>query len=374
MLSFVKKFLKLEAASGIMLMGVALCAVFAANSPFAGTYEAFVHWPLGGVPLSHSINDGLMSIFFLVVGMEIKREITGGELSSLSQALMPCIAALAGVMVPALIYLYFNGSLASARGWAIPSATDIAFSLGVLALFGSRVAPSLTVFLMSVAVIDDLAAVIIIALFYTEQLSAEALLVAALCMAALFGCNRGGVKHVAVYLLIGAALWVAVLKSGVHPTVAGVLLGAFIPGRTGERLIHALHPWVAFGVVPLFAFVNAGVPLSGIGMDGLLQPVPLGIALGLLFGKPIGIFGASWLMVRLRIAKLPAQSGWLEFLAVSMLAGIGFTMSLFIGFLAFGDSQPLVRLGVLTGSLLSAVAGGLVMALAIARKKVKIST
>jgi Na+:H+ antiporter, NhaA family len=363
---FIKRFLELESAGGLALMAAALVAMAAANSPLAESYAA-----LATPSVTFWINDGLMSLFFLLVGLEIKRELREGELSTRAQAMLPCVAALAGVVAPALIYMYFTGGTQWTNGWAIPSATDIAFSLGVLSLLGSRVNPALKIFLMAVAVIDDIAAIVIIAGFYTDHLRGEALAAALLCAAALWACNRRGVARAWPYLLLGFLMWLATLASGVHATVAGVALGLLMPVEPlGKRMIGMLHPWVVFGVMPVFALANAGVPLAGMLEGSLAHPVSQGIALGLFFGKQAGIFLAVWLMVRLKLAPMPAGAGWLEIYAVSLLAGIGFTMSLFIGTLAFQDSdlQFYTRLGVICGSLFSALFGSLTMWLAIRRK------
>ncbi len=359
---FITRFLALEAAGGLVLMIAAAAAMVAANSPFAGSYQSLV-----APPVALWINDGLMSVFFLLVGLEIKREMKEGELSTRAQALLPVVAALAGVAMPAVIYMYFNGGTPDARGWAIPSATDIAFSLGVLSLFGSRVSPGLKIFLMAVAVIDDIAAIIIIAGFYTDHLRIEALAAALACAVLLWACNRRGVNKLLPYMVIGFAMWGAMFMSGVHPTVAGVLLGLLMPVEgLGKKMIDVLHPWVVYGIMPLFAFANAGVALGAVSHEDMMHPVTLGIAAGLFFGKQAGIFGAVWLMARLRLASPPA--GWLEVYAVSALAGIGFTMSLFIGGLS-GVPEISMRLGVLTGTLFAAIFGSVMMWLAIRAKK-----
>lgn len=370
-----KEFLKLESASGILLCIAAALACVAANSPLASYYEAFLHLQLTvtvndfglSKGLIHWINDGLMAIFFLLVGLEIKREVLEGELSSLSQAVLPVVAALGGVACPALIYTYFNGGDPEAlRGWAIPSATDIAFSLGVLALLGSRIPFALKVFLTTVAVADDLAAIVIIALFYTEQLSVSALAVGTAGTAVLIALNRFGVRTIAAYVLVGVVIWFSVLKSGVHATLAGVIIGFCIPHRTRKdepclvrQMEHALHPWVAYAILPLFAFANAGISFEGISLGSLTQPVPLGIIAGLFIGKQVGIFTTAWLLIRAGFARLPEGASWRQFYGVCILAGIGFTMSLFIGTLAFEASgrEAEIRLGVLSGSLLSAAIG-----------------
>jgi len=314
------------------------------------------------------INDGLMAIFFFLVGLEIKREVLKGELSSLSKISLPLFAAFGGILIPALVYLGFNYTdPVTVQGWAIPAATDIAFALGILALLGNRVPVSLKILLLAVAIIDDLAAIIIIALFYTENLSLTALSWAAVGIAVLFAMNRAKVMRILPYALVGTLVWVAVLKSGVHATLAGVITAFAIPlARPAPdkpspltRAEHGLHIWVAFLILPLFAFANAGVSLKGLSPADLLSPVPLGIAAGLFIGKQIGVFSACWIAVKLGFARLPEGAGWIHVWAVACLTGVGFTMSLFIGTLAFDDPAQLngVRLGVLMGSILSGVMG-----------------
>jgi NhaA family Na+:H+ antiporter len=374
----VRTFLRLESASGIILMAAAAVAILLANSPLSGLYRALLQVEgvarIGSLglekPLLLWINDGLMAIFFLLVGVEVKREIREGQLASPSQIALPGIAALGGLVVPALIYVALNRSDPVAfNGWAIPAATDIAFALGVLFLLGQRIPVALKLLLMTIAIFDDLAAILIIAVFYSTDLSLVALLLAALALGTLAVLNRSGVERIAAYVIVGVALWIFVLKSGVHATLAGVALAFAIPWwPRGEdsasplhHLEHALHPWVAFGILPLFAFANAGVSLAGVSLGTLLQPVPLGIAAGLFVGKPLGVFGAVWLAVRLRVAQLPERVGWAALYGMAALCGIGFTMSLFIGSLAFEHGGPgygtPVRLGILAGSLLSAVWG-----------------
>ncbi len=365
MIRFIRDFLHLETSSGIVLMAAAALALLVANSPLAPQYET-----LTGSFLSHVINDGLMVIFFLVIGIEIKREMIEGELSTTAQAVLPGVAALGGVLLPALIYGWFNWGQDTMRGWAIPSATDIAFSLGVLALFGNRIPHSLKTFLMAVAVMDDLAAVLIIGLFYTETLSVPMLVAATACASLLLAMKRRKVERLLPFLLLGVIMWGATLMSGIHATVAGVVLGLLLPKRHGETVMKKCHGLVAFGIVPLFAFANAGVPLAGLALEQVTSPVTSGIALGLFFGKQLGIFIAAWLLIRLGLARLPSDTGWAAFYAVCMIAGIGFTMSLFIGSLAFQtvELQLYTRLGVLMGSLASALLGALLLAL-VTRKK-----
>ncbi|MFW0776712.1 MAG: Na+/H+ antiporter NhaA [Rickettsiales bacterium] len=357
----IREFLKLEASGGIILMATAMMAMALANSIFAQQYEAWLK------PLHYPINDGLMVIFFLLIGLEIKREIVEGELSTLKKAALPLVGALGGVVLPAAIYAYFNWGTDEMRGWAIPCATDIAFSLGIVALFGSKLNSSLKIFLMALAVIDDLVAVLIIAIFYTSNLSFPALGVATGCMLVLWAMNRSNVAKLLPYMLVGIVLWAAVLQSGVHATIAGVLLGLIIPVALGKKAIHTLHPWVAFGIMPLFAFANAGVPLDGITTDHLMSPMPLGIIAGLFVGKQLGIFAFSWVAVKTKMADMPIGVNWLQFYAIGMIAGIGFTMSLFIGGLAFTDPllQIETRLGVIVGSLLSAMFGAFLLWLAL---------
>jgi len=365
-----------EAAGGLALMAAALAALVASNSPLAALYDGFLNIPVGvrvgplaiDKPLLLWINDGLMTVFFFLVGLEIKRELLRGELSTFGQAVLPALAAAGGMAVPAAIYTAINaGDSAALRGWAIPTATDIAFSVGVLALLGSRIPASLKIFLLALAIIDDLGAIVIIALFYTEHLSPDSLLPAAAGVAVLWGLNARGISRPAPYVLTGLFIWVCVLKSGVHATLAGVAVALAVPLRPDtpgqpsllEQLEESLHPWVAFAVLPLFAFANAGVSLQGLSLAKLLQSVPLGIALGLLVGKPLGIVGATWLAVKGGLAPRPEGASWRQILGIGMLGGIGFTMSLFIGTLAFPDPvhAAQLRLGVLAGSIVSAVVG-----------------
>ncbi len=375
-----REFLRLEAASGIILVIAAALAMIVANSPLGHFYTALFDIPVavqvGGLgiakPLLLWINDGLMAVFFLLVGLEIKREIREGELSSRDQALLPCIAALGGMIVPAVIYAALNWDDEEAlRGWAIPTATDIAFALGVLALLGSRVPISLKVYLTALAIIDDLGAIVIIALFYTANLSVESLALSGIALVVLFVLNKMRVMRLSAYVLVGIALWVFVLKSGVHATLAGVALAMAIPTRDPadpersplREVEHQLHVWVAYGILPLFAFANAGVSLAGISVAALFEPLPLGIALGLLLGKQIGVFGATWLAVKTGVGRMPEGTTWAQIYGAAILAGIGFTMSLFIGTLAFvGNEQAAqVRIGVLGGSIVAALAGYFVL-------------
>ena len=390
-----QEFLRLEAAGGLVLMAAATLALLIANSPVAGHYTALLELPLevrlGALelakPLSLWINDGLMAVFFFLVGMELKREVVEGHLSSWRQASLPAFAAVGGMLAPASLYAVLNwGDAAAMKGWAIPTATDIAFALGVLSLLGSRVPTALKAFLLSVAIFDDLGAIIVIALFYTAKLSLAALAVAAGLIVVLALLNRLGVTRTAAYVLVGIPLWIAVLKSGVHATLAGVVLAMFIPLRGSatspspdapesplRHLEHTLHPWVAFGVLPVFAFANAGVPLMGLSINDVAHPVPLGIVGGLFLGKQIGILTLCWLATRLRLASLPEEVNWWQLHGTALLCGIGFTMSLFIASLATeqgGDAAQLglERLGILLGTFLSGVAGYLVLRAALSRR------
>ena len=382
-LNALREFLRLESASGILLVIAGACAMVIANSPLLDLYQALLQTPIkvqvGNVLFDKTlliwINDLLMAIFFLLVGLEIKREVVAGELSERAKVALPAIAALGGMIVPAAIYAWFNWhDPVGIRGWAIPSATDIAFALGVLSLFGERVPVGLKIFLMTLAVLDDLGAIVIIALFYSSDLSLQSLTLAAIALVGLYALNRAGVTRVAPYVLVGIALWVFVLKSGVHATLAGVVTALFVPatdpGHPGhppsQRLEHALHPWVAFGILPLFAFANAGVNLSGMSLGKLLEPIPLGILLGLFVGKQVGVFTFAWLAVKSGLARLPDGVNFRQVYGAAILCGIGFTMSLFIGMLAFentasGEVIITDQLGILAGTLLSAVFGSLVL-------------
>jgi NhaA family Na+:H+ antiporter len=369
-------FLAAESAGGIVLMLAALAALIVANSPLYPLYSSTLHSYVAGLSIEHWINDGLMAIFFLLVGLEIKRELLIGQLSNWSARALPGFAALGGMLAPALIYLAINrDSPETMAGWAIPAATDIAFALGVLSLLGKRVPPSLKIFLAALAILDDLGAVVIIALFYTGDLSLPMLSAALAAIGVLIALNRLGVRHLLPYVVVGIALWYFVLQSGVHATLAGVTLALCIPlGNAANahespllKLEHVLQPWVAFAVVPIFGFANAGVSLAGMGVDNLLDPVPLGVALGLLAGKQIGVMALAALAVGLRLATLPAGSNWLQLYGVALLCGIGFTMSLFIGNLAFPGAAQLVdevKIGVLAGSLLAGIGGALVLKIA----------
>lgn len=369
--SALREFLESEAAGGILLMIAATLAMLVANSPWSSNYFTWLHEKAGPLSVHHWINDALMAIFFLLVGLEIKREFVDGHLSTWADRRLPVIAAAAGMIVPALVYLgVTRGDPALARGWAIPAATDIAFAIGVLALLGSRAPASLKLFLTAVAIVDDMGAVAIIALAYTDAISGAALLAALVIMGAMMALNRGGFVRLRWYLPLAGLLWVAVFLSGVHATIAGVLAALTIPIKPTpgapdaessplHRLEHLLQKPVAFGIVPLFGFANAGVSLTGIGTGALLGPLPLGVALGLFAGKQLGIFSSVWLSVKFGLADQPAHASWRQVYGVSLLCGIGFTMSLFIGGLAFSDpaTGDSVKIGVLMGSVLAAVSG-----------------
>lgn len=376
--STLRRFLDGEASGGLVLMAVAALAILTANSSFAETYFDALHIYLGPLSLQHWINDALMAVFFLLVGLEIKREMLDGQLSSWSRRILPGAAAAGGMLFPALIYVAFNWSDPSAlRGWAIPTATDIAFALGVISLFGSRVPSSLKIFLAALAIIDDLGAVIVIALFYTADLNLWALGGTAVVLAVLYGLNRSKVIALWPYLMLGVGLWVLVFASGVHATLAGVMLALTIPLKptpgTPEaddaesplhRLENALHKPVAFLIVPMFGFANAGVSLAGLSMDVFAEPLTMGIAGGLMLGKLIGVMGTVAVLVKLGVAYLPASASWGQMAGTSLLCGIGFTMSLFIGLLAFDDPsvQDHVKIGILLGSLVSGVLGAICLA------------
>ncbi len=367
-----RNLLNSEAAGGVILMAAAVLALAVANSPLAPAYFGALKTYVLGLSILHWINDALMAVFFLLVGLEIKRELLDGQLRTWPDRALPGIAALGGMIVPAAIYAGLNwGSPETLRGWAIPAATDIAFALGVLALLGPRVPVSLKVFLTALAILDDLGAVVIIAVFYTADVSIPALLGCLLVLGVLVALNRAGVQRLLPYLTAGAVLWYLVLLSGVHATVAGVLLACTVPltptpGRPEAsecaliRLEHAIQPWVAFAIVPVFGFANAGVSFAGFSASALLEPVPLGIALGLFLGKQLGIFACAWAVIRTGLADVPAHATWTQLYGVALLCGIGFTMSLFIGLLAFPGSETLqdeVKLGVLVGSVASALCG-----------------
>ncbi len=368
------EFIRLESAGGILLLLAAIFALLLANSPVAGWYESLLNTPVAILigdlnihkPLLLWINDGLMAVFFFLIGLEIKREFVEGELSSPSQIVLPALGAAGGMIVPAGIYAWMNwGNSVALEGWAIPVATDIAFALGLLSLFGSRVPTSLKVFLLTLAIFDDLAAIIIIALFYTDNLSVQALSAAAAALVLAIFLNKIGVKRVSAYVLIGIVLWVAVLKSGVHATLAGVVIALCVPMRDHQggsplrELEHDLHGPVAYAILPIFALANAGVALSGVTMSTLMDPVTLGVVLGLFVGKPVGILLFVGAAIALKFVRLPNDMGWSHIIGVSFACGIGFTMSLFIAGLAFdhggGEYFANDRLGILFGSVLSAI-------------------
>jgi len=392
MQSMLRNFLKLESAAGIVLIVAAALAMIAANSPAAGLYGIFLNTPvevrIGDLevakPLFLWVNDGLMAVFFFLVGLELKREVMEGELSDMSKVLLPAIGAIGGIVVPIAIYVWINaGDPEAMRGWAIPAATDIAFALGLLMLLGSRVPISLKVFLVSLAIFDDIGAIVIIAIFYTLDLSILALIISSICLAVLGIMNWRGVSKVASYILVGVVMWTAVLKSGVHATLAGVALAAFIPMRDSNdssksplrMLEHDLHSVVAYGVLPMFAFVNGGIDLAGVSFESMMHSVPLGIAAGLFVGKQVGIFVLCMLAIKLGLAKMPDGANWGSLYGVSVLCGVGFTMSLFVGSLAFenvlfGPDQVFdERLGIIVGSILSAVLGFLVLHLTLPKAK-----
>lgn len=385
----VSKVLHSKTAPGILLCLSALTALVFANTSLQDLYAGFKNIPVvfqAGAfiidkPLLLWINDGLMAIFFLLIGLEIKRELLEGHLSSRDKAILPAIAALGGLTVPALIYAYINWNDAVAiNGWAIPAATDIAFALGIMMILGDRVPTALKVCLVAIAIIDDLAAVIIIALFYTAEISVQSLLLAGLGLSIALFMNVRKVTNLGPYVMVGLFIWACVLKSGVHATLAGVALGLLIPlkvknedGKSPLKVMeHALHPWVAFGVIPIFAFANAGVSFAGITMETFMQPVTLGIMLGLFLGKQIGVMTITWLACTIKICRLPDGVTWQQYYGMALLTGIGFTMSLFIGTLAFTDVEMAtpVRLGVLSGSFLSAMAGIAILLLT-TKQKVK---
>ena len=372
-----------EAGGGLVLMASAALALVVANSPLAETYFAALKAYVGPLSLLHWINEALMAVFFLLVGLEIKREVLDGQLRTWPDRILPGLAAVGGMAAPALVYAAVNwSSPGTLRGWAIPAATDIAFALGVLALLGSRVPVSLKVFLTALAIIDDLGAVLIIALFYTADLSLPMLGGAGVTLAILFGLNKAGVGRLWPYLLLGLVLWVFVLKSGVHATVAGVLLAMTVPLRLSvgkpddptsplHVLEHAIHPWSAYLILPIFGFANAGVSLAGFEPRMLLDPVTLGVALGLVLGKQIGVFGFVLAAVKLGLAQRPARANWGQIYGVALLCGVGFTMSLFIGLLAFANAPALeaeVKVGVLAGSIVCMLAGALVLLAAAPRR------
>ncbi|MFY9075405.1 Na+/H+ antiporter NhaA [Malaciobacter mytili] len=379
----IEDFIKKESSAGIVLIFVTIAALILKNTDFSSIYDAFLHTPVeirfGALniakPLLLWINDGLMAIFFFLIGLEVKRELLEGHLSSVKQITLPAIAAVGGMVVPALVYVYFNiGDEVAMRGWAIPTATDIAFALGILSLLGSRVPVSLKIFLMALAIIDDLGAIVVIALFYTTDLSITSIVIASVALVGLIALNRFKVIKPAAYILLGVILWVSVLKSGVHATLAGVALAFTIPLKSRDEngkefsmlkeMEHSLHYWVIFLILPLFAFVNAGVDLRNISIDQLATSVPLGIMLGLFLGKQIGVFGLSYIAIKLKLATLPEGANFKQLYGVAILTGIGFTMSLFVDSLAFTDDSLFAftdKLAILLGSFISGIFGYLVL-------------
>ncbi|MFV0562909.1 Na+/H+ antiporter NhaA [Malaciobacter mytili] len=379
----IEDFIKKESSAGIVLIFVTIAALILKNTDFSPIYDAFLHTPVeirfGALniakPLLLWINDGLMAIFFFLIGLEVKRELLEGHLSSVKQITLPAIAAVGGMVVPALVYVYFNiGDEVAMRGWAIPTATDIAFALGILSLLGSRVPVSLKIFLMALAIIDDLGAIVVIALFYTTDLSITSIVIASVALVGLIALNRFKVIKPAAYILLGVILWVSVLKSGVHATLAGVALAFTIPLKSRDEngkefsmlkeMEHSLHYWVIFLILPLFAFVNAGVDLRNISINQLATSVPLGIMLGLFLGKQIGVFGFSYIAIKLKLATLPGRANFKQLYGVAILTGIGFTMSLFVDSLAFTDDSLFAftdKLAILLGSFISGIFGYLVL-------------
>jgi NhaA family Na+:H+ antiporter len=382
-MNFLEEFIKKESSAGILLIFVTILALLLQNSFLSGLYDAFLHTPVEirfgklhiDKPLYLWINDGLMAIFFFLIGLEVKREILEGHLSTLSQVVLPGVAAVGGMVVPALFYVYFNqGDSVAMRGWAIPTATDIAFALGILSMLGKRIPASLKVFLLALAIIDDLGAIVIIAIFYTVDLSTASIVIATIALIVLIAMNRFGVIRKAAYIIVGVVLWVSVLKSGVHATLAGVALAFTIPLKSvdangkeislAKSLEKDLHYWVAFFVLPLFAFVNAGLDLRGVSLEQIAGNVPLGIIAGLFLGKQLGVFGFSYIAIKLKLASLPENSNWLQLYGVAVLTGIGFTMSLFVDSLAFPDDsiyQHIDKLAILLASFLSGVVGYLIL-------------
>ena len=380
--SFILNFFKLESAAGILLMFSAILAIIFANTGLNFYYSQLLTTPVevrvGSLeiakPLLLWINDGLMAVFFFLVGLELKRELIEGELSDKKNIILPAVGAVGGMLFPALVYLYFNtGDEIALQGWAIPAATDIAFALGVLALLGSRVPTSLKIFLTSLAIFDDIGAILIIAFFYTAKISFTALIVTAFCIPVLVFFNRRNVTKKSPYILIGIIMWIAMLKSGVHATLAGVVLAMFVPMRSNERpdysplksMEHDLHSIVAYFILPVFAFANAGINLQGVGLEQLSHGVPMGIAMGLFFGKQVGIFGLCYIAIKLKFTSLPKGMSWSSLYGTAALCGIGFTMSLFVGSLAFEETGVNLlfdeRLGIIVGSLASGILGYFVL-------------
>ena len=387
----IEEFMNKESSAGILLIFVTILALFLQNGFLTEFYTNFLHTPVEirfgdlqiAKPLLLWVNDGLMAVFFFLIGLEVKREVMEGHLSSLKQIALPGIAAIGGMVVPALVFIIFNkGESFAMNGWAIPTATDIAFALGILSLLGPRVPVSLKIFLMALAIIDDLGAIVIIALFYTAELSTMSIMIAAIALIILSIMNRMDVAIKSAYIIVGIVLWVSVLKSGVHATLAGVALAFMIPLASKDKegnsfsmakeMEHDLHKWAAFFILPLFAFVNAGVDLKSISIDEMFGPVPMGIMLGLFIGKQVGVFGFSWLAIKMGIASLPKDSNWALLYGVSALTGIGFTMSLFVDTLAYNDTQIYHyadKLAILLGSLFSGLLGYMVLKIATNKQK-----
>ena len=380
--SFLSGFLRLESAGGIILILAAVLAIVLANSPLQSYYDLLIDTPVvvsvGALeiakPLLLWINDGLMAVFFFMIGLELKRELIEGELSDKKNIILPGIGAIGGMAVPALIYAYFNtGDATAMKGWAIPAATDIAFALAILSLLGSRVPVSLKIFLTSLAIFDDIAAIIIIAIFYTAKISLTSLIITACCIPILAWINKRNPESTSLYIMVGIVMWVAMLKSGVHATLTGVILAMFIPMKSKTRadysplksMEHDLHSVVAYFVLPIFAFANAGISFSGVGAEQVFHNVPLGIALGLFIGKQVGVFGFCWIAIKAKLVNLPAGMSWSSLYGTAALCGVGFTMSLFIGSLAFEESNVNLlfddRLGIIIGSLASGIVGYIVL-------------
>lgn len=376
----ISEFMETESASGLVMIGFAILAILSANSPFSGLYEDFIHTKItfglgdsiASESLSHWVKDILMVFFFLIIGLELKREMCEGFLSKRDQILLPLFAAIGGMATPALIFLGINyNSSETINGWAIPSATDIAFALAILTMLGKNIPPAIKIFLLAVAIFDDLGAILIIAIFYNTGLALMPLTLAALGIITLFALNRTKVSTIAPYMLVGVFLWFCFYYSGIHTTLAGGIVGLSIPMREAgdsrhsplNKIMHFMHPWVSFLVLPIFAFTSAGVSLQGLKLDSFFEPLPLGIALGLFFGKQIGIFGTSFLLIKSKLVSMPEATAWRHLYAVSVVAGIGFTMSLFIGMLAFSSPHlhEMVKLGVINGSLLCILWGAIVL-------------
>jgi NhaA family Na+:H+ antiporter len=390
--SFIKDFFKMESSAGILLFMSAVLALVIANSPLSQYYNLLLDTPvavqIGALtvdkPLLLWINDGLMAVFFFLVGLELKRELLEGELADKRNIVLPGIGAIGGMLAPAMVFFWFNKDDPMAlQGWAIPAATDIAFALGVLKILGPRVPTSLKIFLTSLAIFDDIGAILVIAFFYTSQISMTALVVVAVCIPLLWLINKKGVEATSTYILIGVIMWVAMLKSGVHATLTGVILAMFIPIKSTinpdysplKELEHNLHSAVAYIILPIFAFANSGIDLAGVGVEQLMHPVPLGIALGLIVGKQVGIFSLCWLAIKMKWATLPEGSNWVSLYGIAALCGIGFTMSLFIGSLAYEETQFNIffdeRLGIIVGSMVSALIGYFVLRSQFGGKAVK---